>query len=355
MLAFSGVATKAQSRALDSVYAQFKSTYEAFVISQPEENYLGAIFNSANTTLTADNDHFVEAVIHIMNSKKGITIKDACDLLTDSIITRFIRKDYWSETDRGYLGKYPAIFSYVNDNSCNCITPKSNGVNAYDQAFIKIVEACAAELMQDTSYARNIFRLSRDIPRNQLIEFGNVVSKYLHVNCPVLYKSFVSTIKNFSGDENVYRLDRIAFGLGEKALTLYQEKNQKQLDRIFPANASFKSQLAAAATFQSKGTYASIPENKKNSSGTITITRTYYNYDFDTDKVVLTSQLIYTVSSVDIKARILSLQFVTADKIQDKKRLTQLIRDQEILEIPPPPPPRIDMLEMKIDTLKKKN
>jgi len=84
-------------------------------------------------------------------------------------------------------------------------------------------------------------------------------------------------------------------------------------------------------------------------SGRITVTKTYYEYK--NEKHVLHGQLIYTTQDEFPGAPLLSFRFTPAAKMKDREKYLARIADEGVLE----PPPMEMKIDVKSDTLQKKN
>ena len=351
LLCINSVNAQKQQSPFESLYAKFVDTYQKIGAENPSQNYVEWIYRTMPILFSSFNSDYLSSIEAFKKSKK-IDTETACRIITDSVITKFLKKDIWSDKETAYLVKHEKVMQYVNQKSCDCITEKAGKKFALAEQFLTIMEECGKKLMFDTAYSATVRKLAGNITLNELAEISNVGGKYMFLHCPVASDYLWGNVKMNAAVESLYEIEHLPHTYGMRSLEAYEKGDKKELVKLFPGYAKFANDLNAAVKFNKKK-QTSTEDEKKNADGSLTITTTYFKIDEKTDAIQLLSQIIYTASSMEPSAKIVSFYFLTPDKIKDKKNVLAKLKMVEMIE--EPPPEIIDVKEYRIDTLQKKN
>lgn len=171
---------------------------------------------------------------------------------------------------------------------------------------------------------------------------------YMYRHCAALY-DFYSTIMRHSVYELVGELNRSINGRDQTVLQLYRNQSP-ELAKTFPGYKKYETDLKSANGFFKQKGALYMWDTTKDASGHLTIVKTYYGHT--NEKLVLLGQIVFTLKDELAGSEVLFFKFTPAAKMKDRAKYLARINDEEMIEPPPMEEKRIDI---KIDTLQRKN
>lgn len=310
-------------------------------------NFFNPLLEASKWFFSTGNKPFISAVSALRKQLK-IGVDSSVRLIFDTLMNNYVTNHLWDEYP-GQPEKNVDLFSYCNKTICPCVSAKINKSPSkrLDENDMK---DCVVNLATDTAYLNTIKRIAGSMTMNEIYAISQLSPLYSMQHCPELCNYFLSIIKENSAYLCIYELKRQFRDADHTIIALYNKKDFTGLAAIFPEYKKFEQQIKQVSKLFDQGRMSIYPVQKITALGSLDFINTYYTYK--NSKPLVLGQVLYTIKEDAFDAPILSIKFLTADKIINKTAVFKELNDSEV-EIPTPLQETIK--DVRIDTIRQKN
>jgi hypothetical protein len=318
---------------------------EIYSESDKKQNIIQRLYETNNAFFSIHNE-LVKNAVSGLQKKYKLSVDSATNIIFDTVMHSFARDHIWDEYT-GPKEKYIPFLELYNRTLCPCFGEKIRN-SRFHRLEEKDMSECVQKLLIDTSYINGARRAMGSSTMNEVYDASKMGLPYMYQQCTTLYDYYAMVIG--SSNYNFVRdLNNSLNDIDKDLIGLYKNK-PAELEKIFPGYKKYEEDIKLAADMLNNNEAYDMPDRTKNASGQVTIVKTYFGEK--SKKMVLFGQVVFILKEEITGSPVLSFKFTPAAKMKDREKYLARINDEEVIEPPPMEEKRIDI---KIDTIQRKN